>query len=72
MSARRKTWTYFDENDQYLFMAESIAKWEPKIGSKVRVDGVDYSIWYIEDGRGVHNIRLELANELRPETPVDQ
>lgn len=66
MSARRKTWTYYDENDDYLFMAEMVAKWSPTIGMKVKVDGVDYSIWYVEDGRDAHNIRLERTSE----TPV--
>ena len=52
-----KTWAYYDENDQFMFAAEQ--KFEPKIGTRVRSDGVDYMIWYIEDGRGVHNVRLE-------------
>lgn len=62
MSARRKTWTYFDENDEYLFMAETPVKWSPFVGMRVKVDGVAYSIWYIEDGRKAHNIRLERMN----------
>lgn len=61
MTSKRKTWTFFDENDNYLFMAEELAKWKPTIGHIVRVGGVNYSIWYIEDGKGVHNVRMERA-----------
>lgn len=66
MSGRRKTWAFFDENDKYLFMTEEVAKWDPKIGTKVQVNGVDYSVWYIEYGKGGNKIRLELdSSELR-------
>lgn len=63
---------YFDENDALLFAATPRRR--PSVGQKVRHKGIDYLIWYVEElaGGAFINARLELANELRPQTSIDQ
>lgn len=62
---------YFDENDALLFAATPRRR--PAVGHNVRHKGVNYMIWYVEEiGGSFINARLELVNELRPETTIDQ